>query len=216
MAMARLKMMVVPFLVAVAFGAVGLASASAAEAGWMVNATLLKGTAAVGATAKVEQFSKLTSSGLTIECTGSTLNGVAGRIESPNKASVTTLEFTGCGTVPSTVCQLEGTTIRTVPISVSNTLEGTLGIKATLKPAIGSIFTTLKFLGSECSFASEVEPVEGDVGVTDASGQDEAVGQLGTTNVTEAEKLLKMGESNASIKGKVVGQLAEGQKWSFL
>jgi hypothetical protein len=189
------------------------ASASAVTAGWMVNGTMLSGSAALATTARVDEKGVLTGAGFKIICEGKTLSGIAPEISAPNTGMAQSLEFTECaGEEP---CTLASTTIKTFPIGVEATLEGALAVVATFKPLTGTVFSTIKFEGTECGLAGET-PIKGTVKVLAPTGQDERTLQLITSIATEASKELLVGSGAASLKGSILLQLANHQLWSFL
>jgi len=213
--MSRAKVIIAAFIAALAISAVGSAAASASTAGWMVNGTLLSGSKPLATTAAVMKTGVLTFSTVTVECTGETLNGIAPAIESSNKGSATSLEFTACKTPTGSKCELVGTKVNTLPITVEATLSGTLGVRASFSPKTGTLFTTLLFKGASCAIAEEVQPVTGKANVLGPTGQDERASQeIVATALTAGE--LKVGSSAATLAGAALLRLASGESWSFL
>jgi hypothetical protein len=215
--MSKIKMIVTTLIAVLAFSALASASASAATAGWMVGGTQLTTTAALATTAQVDESGTLTvpSSKVTIECKGNTLNGLAPQIESAgtdNKGSASSLEFTGCKSTTST-CTIASEKIGTVPINAEATLEGTLGVKVIFTPKTTKVFTTIEYIGSECSLAG-IKPVKGKATVKAPTGQDENTLQLIEAATGAGE--LEVGSSEAQLKGSALLKLASGLPWSFL
>ncbi len=207
--MSKIKLGIVAFAAVLVFSAVASSMASAATAGWMVNGALLSGSKPLATTAKVEQAGILEGANFKITCTGETLNGVSPTITSPAKGSATSLEFTGCsGEEP---CSIEGTTIKTVPISVEATLDGALAAKATFTPQTKNTFATIHFIGPSCALLG-VQPVTGTQEVLAPEGQDERTLQL----IKAIGSSLKVGSSPATLLGSALLKLASGETWSFL
>jgi len=219
--MSKVKVIIAAFVAVLALSALASASASAATAGWLVNGTLLTGTqtAALATTAAVDQNGVLKFKGITVTCTGTTLNGVTPLIEaSGNKGSAGSLGFTGCsGGGENCTLALADSSIGTLPVVTGEvTLEGTLGVQATFKAKTGTLFTTLKFEGASCAIASEVQPVKGTAHATGPTGQDSNVLQLLSVNATSASEELKVGSSAASLIGSALLKLASSLPWSFM
>jgi hypothetical protein len=187
--------------------------ASAATAGWMVNGTMLTGSAAVATVAAVDQVGVLEGGGVTITCTGKTLNSITPEIKSPTKAAANTVEFTGCKAAEP--CTLAAEKINTDPVLEEATLEGVLALIGTLKPEVGTVFTTIKFSGAECGL-SGTTPIKGEVKVLEPTGQDERTLQLSNLITTAASGVLELGSSAASLSGSALFELAHGELWSFL
>jgi hypothetical protein len=196
-----------------ALSAFASATASAVTAGWMVNGTMLTGSAALATTAAVDQEGVLEGGGVKITCIGKTLNGIAPEIKASNKGAAGNLEFTECSAAEP--CKIATKTIKTLPILVEATLEGVLAVVATFKPEVGTIFTTLKFEGTECSL-SGTTPIKGSAQVLAPTGQDERTLQLINAITTAASNTLLLGSSPASLSGSALLQLAHGELWSFL
>jgi hypothetical protein len=211
--MCRVRRIVVVCVGVLALSVLASASALAATAGWMVNGTNLKGSAALATTAAVDEDGILVGAGFHIQCSGKTANSIAPEIKSPNTGRASSLEYTECeGEEP---CKINSPTIKIFPVTEEATLEGVLATVATFKPATGTVFATIKFEGTECGLAGET-PFKGQFKVLAPFGQDE--GTLGQVNsiTTEASKELLVGGSAAGAKGSVLLQLAHGEPWSFL
>jgi hypothetical protein len=180
----------------------------------MVGGTNLTTTAALATTAAVDKEARLSFSGTTIACSGRTLNGVGPMIQSSNKGSASGLGFTGCASLAGEKCQLVGTTINTLAVSVEATLDGPLAVSATFTPKTGTLFTTLLFNGMTCAIAEEVQGVTGHVAVLAPTGQDERAAQQ--INVATAGTELFVGEESWTLEGSALLKLASGLPWSFL
>jgi hypothetical protein len=196
-----------------ALSALASATASAVTAGWMVNGTLLTGSAALATTAAVDENGVLEGGGVKITCKGKTLNGAAPKIEAPSMGAASDLEFTECKAEEP--CKITTSTIKTLPLLVEATLEGVLAVVATFKPQTGTIFTTLKFEGESCGL-SGTTPIKGTAQVLAPTGQDERTLQLINATTSAASNTLFLGSSPASLAGSALLQLASGQSWSFL
>jgi hypothetical protein len=210
--MSRAKVIIAALITTLAVSVVGSSVASAATAGWMVGGTNLTGTAALATTAAVDQSAVLKFKEITVTCKGKTLNGLAPIIESSNKGSASSLEFTECAAAGK--CELVGTKINTAPISVEATLDGVLAVTATFKPKTTNVFTTLLFTGTLCGIGGEVQGVTGHVAVLAPTGQDERTVQQ--INVDAAGTALEVGEAPATLTGSALLKLASGKTWSFL
>jgi len=211
--MSKVRQVIMVCAGVLALSAMASASASAATAGWMVNGTMLTGSAALATTAAVDQEGVLKGGGVTVTCKGSTLNGVAPEIKVPNKGSAGDLEFTECSA--ASPCEVTPPTVKTQTVLVEATLEGVLAVVATFKPETGTIFATLKFSGSGCAL-SGTTPIKGQAKVLAPTGQDERTLQLINAITTEASGELLLGSSGASLTGSALLRLASGQSWSFL
>jgi hypothetical protein len=209
--MSKVKMIVSMFIAVLAFSAIASASASAATAGWMVNGTLLTGSAALATTAPSEETAVLNGAGLNIECKGP-LNGLKPEIKSSNKGAAT-LTFTVCST-KNGECEVPAE-ISTAPVLAEVTLEGALAVSAKFTPETGTLFSTVKFSGAKCAVAGN-KPITGKVIAKGPTGQDERAVQELTVNVTEGAGELFIASSAASLKGAALLKLQSGQTWSFL
>jgi hypothetical protein len=220
--MSKVKVIISAFIAVLALGALVSSTASAATPGWLVNGTLLTGEqkAALATTAAVDQNGVLKFKEITIECKGSTLDGIDPLIEALNKnlGSAQSLQFLGCAAIAGN-CTLVGepVTIGTLPVTTEPTLEGALGVATTFRPISGITFATLKFTEkSECAVSGEKLPVTGTAPATAPTGQDERTLQLLSVNVTSASGLLKVGSSAASLIGSALLKLASSLPWSFM
>lgn len=213
--MSKVKMIAAVLIAAFALSALVSASASAA-AGWMVNGTLLSGSAALASTAAVEKPGTLTAAGVTIECTSSTLHSIESEIKSPNTNAIRSVEYSGCSSVTAS-CALAGGTgvIATLPFTGEVTLSGSSGVVDTFTPKTKSLFATIGYEGEICALKG-VQPVTGKAKILAPTGQEERTVQQASSLVTEASGELKVGSAPASIVGTVLSKLASGLPWSFL
>jgi len=214
--MSKAKMIITTLIAVFALGALASASASAATAGWMVNGTLLSGSTPLATTAKVDQsgFLKSSAANVELECSGTTLNGVAPEITSPSKGSASSLIFTSCIAL-SPNCTIGSSEIKTVPLLAEVTLEGVLAVIATFKPETKSVFATFLFNGEKCA-AEGLNAVTGTAKVLAPTGQDERTLQQINAIATEVSNELKVGSSAAELKGSALLKLASSLEWSFL
>jgi hypothetical protein len=211
--MSRLKSVMWASLAVLVLGALASTPALATTAGWMANGTLLSGSKALETAAKVDQEFVLSGAGLTIKCTGSTLNAVAPTISSPNKGSASSITFTSCKA--SAPCELATTSIGTAPVATETTLEGTLATITTIKPSTGTRLSTFEVLGETCAAAGMIA-VNGQDKLLSPEGQDENTQQLIKSITTEASKELFIGKSAASLTGSALLRLCSGERWSLL
>jgi hypothetical protein len=211
--MSKVARLIVACAGVLALSALASASASATTVGWMVSGSMLSGSAALATTGEVEEEGVLQGGGVTITCDGAIASSVAPEIKAPNKGAASSLEFTGC--TAAEPCSLAGTTIKTLPILEEATLEGVLAVVGTLKPETGTIFTTVKFTGSECAL-SGTQPLKGTAKVLEPTGQDERTIQEGHAITSAASDELLIGNGAVSVTGTARLRRGNGQPWSFL
>ena len=195
------------------FALSAIASASASAAGWMVSGTELSGSTSLATTAKTDKAAKLKAAGVTIECTGTNLEGTSPVITAPNTGSATSLTFTECESTNAT-CSVTKT-IGTVPIHATVALGAGNDVKARFLPKTKTVFATIEYKGATCALLG-VQPVSGKALVDDANGKVESVLQLIEAVTTEASGELKVGSSPAELTGSALLKLASGAQWSFL
>ncbi len=214
--MRNAKLGLVACAVALAFSVAVAASAQAATAGWMVGGSLLSGTKQLASTASVEKSLVFELKGIfRIECKGSVFKGNGAELVAPNKIKANSLEFTECNGATEEACKLNDETVSTNPVTVETTLDGTLAVKATLKPQTKSIIATVDFVGEKCVVKGE-EAITGSVAVLSPTAQDERTTQQSFSTTTEASGELKAGSSSALVTTTATTRLASGQAWSFL
>lgn len=125
------------------------AATPSASANWFVAGTELTGTAALATTAAVYENFKLSSGGITIECSG-TLNSVEGELQASEKISASHLTFSGCKVAsPCSVPE----SISTVPLVAELTKAEEPEERATFVPQKNSVLATIKFTGELCPYA---------------------------------------------------------------
>jgi hypothetical protein len=186
--------------------------ASATTAGWMVNGTLLSGSAALATTAKTHEPWLLGSGSLNIQCSGN-VNAVKPEIKSAKKGAASSYIFTACSTTNGG-CSVP-TSMSTGPVLAEATLNGALGITLVARPETGTLFTTVPFTGEMCAIAGN-KPITGKGTSIGLGGQDERVFALISLNIPESAGELFMAGSAASVKGSSLVALQSGQTWSFL
>lgn len=199
--------------VLIACGLLAPLSASAAPAGWMVNGTLLSGVAAMQSKAVVDVPFLITAAGETVRCKG--INNKDFTISSPSMALAEFLEFTECGVITGTTCLLKGTVIKTVPLLIEATLDGTLASKATAAPETKELIAEPEFEGEMCAFKGK-QPLRGKFSLLAPEGQDERTFQLISAVTSSASGELKLGTSAASLTGTILQGLESDKPWSHL
>lgn len=198
---------------ALAIAITAIAAASAGAAGWYVNGRLLSGSAALSETARVVgSKTSLEGGGLKIECIGEHLNLAAPKLESPNKGSASSVEFTDCVGVGS--CSLTGTTVKTEPLSFEAELSGSDAARVTFKPTTGTLFASVKFQGEECATPGKT-PVTGKVTTEAATGQEGAELHTLKSLATAGSGELKLGSSTATLEAEAELSLASEENWGF-
>jgi hypothetical protein len=187
-------------------------AASGATAGWMVNGTLLNGSAALATTAASEETLTLNGAGLNIECKGP-VDALKPEIKSVNRGAAASYTFTVCDT-KNGGCEVPSE-MSTGPVLAEATLEGALAVKLVAKPESGTVFTTVKFFGEKCAVAGN-KPVSGKGTSTGPRSQDEGTAGLVSINITEGGGELFIASSAVSLKGSGLVKLQSSQAWSFL
>ncbi|HEY2768614.1 MAG TPA: hypothetical protein VGI76_10165 [Solirubrobacteraceae bacterium] len=193
------------------FALSAFALASSASAQWMVNGTNLTGTAALAPGAPLDENVTINISGVSIVCTSS-VELVSPQLEAGDKAPTNSLIFAGCSA--NGKCTVESN-FKTVPLTATATLEGTLAINLIFKPKTKTVFGTLKFEGAECPLFG-VQTATGTAKFLAPTGRDERLSQQIINNVTAASGELKAGISNIEMKGSSLLKLATDLPWSFL
>jgi hypothetical protein len=214
--MSRVKVVFAGFVAVLVVSAMESSPAIAAGGGWLIDGTLLVGSAALATTAFVDEIPKLTFGATEITCNSPTLSGVSPQIESPNMVSATSLIFKECKVTSAGECVLEsGAIIGTLPVLAEVTLDGPSGIRGVIKPKTVTTFATIKLAGAECAETGKI-PVRGTVSWLTPTGQTERTWQLRGVNVTAATKELEVGNAAAGLKSSVLGKLASALPWSFM
>jgi hypothetical protein len=214
--MSRVKVVFAGLVALLAVSAMASNSAMAAGEGWLINGTLLSGTAALATSAFVDETGMLTLGSTTIKCSASSLNGTSPQIESPNKGSATSLIFKECAVTSGGECVLSsGTSIGTLPITTEVTLDGPLAVRGVFKPKTVTMFATIKLEGGNCAETGKL-PIRGTAAWLAPTGQDERTLQLLSVNVTAASQELELGNIAISFKDSVLYKLASSLPWRFM
>ncbi len=206
--MSKVKICAV-LVVAVGLYATATASASAS---WFVEGEELASTAALATTAKVTEEPTLTFSGVTVKCSGSTLNSVKPELLAPNKLTVSSLVFSGC-TASGENCTLSGTTIGTLPLTAELTEQTVPEDKATFAPKTGTLFATLKLQGETCAETGKLA-VTGKATTLLPTGQEENTTQTIKANTTKTSGELKIGSTAAELTGAAGLELATAKPFA--
>jgi hypothetical protein len=218
--MSRVKVTAMALFAVIAMSAVAVSSASAE---WLVSGKALSGTAPLTTAAVVDAKTKLlvpSVEDLTIECAGSTLDGVEPRIEGTDRGFASSLTFLACSTInPATNCKIESQPvgISTNPILALAALKAGEEDKVTFTPETGKVFASIAFSTTNTCAFNGVEGVKGSV----------TVGAPGGTLESETHSIVGLGsvENNslevANSKAYLIGgnallKLASGSKWSFM
>jgi hypothetical protein len=218
--MSKIKVTMMALVAVFAFSALVAASASAA---WFVGGTELKGSAALSTAAVVHEKTKLlvpSVQDLTVECSGSTLDGVSPRIESSDKGFASKLTFLGCSTIkPTTGCNIES---QPQPISTNPILalafRGTgEEDRVTFTPETGKVFAEIQFASTNTCAFNGLEGVKGSVTVGAPTGTLELLSQpIVGLGMTENNSLEVANSKAYLIGGKALLTLASDSKWSFM
>lgn len=191
-------------LVATALYAGGAPAADA----WLVGGSELTSTAALATTAAVDQAFKLKGSGVTIECTGHSLNAASPEITSTDGLNTTKLTFNECSSA-SPSCTVSKT-IQTVPLE-TEFIEGTLQEdNAFLASKTKTTLATIKYEGAECAL-SGTQALTGKISANFPTGQEEKTLQTVKVNTTEASEYLKLDGAAAELTGSALIKLASQQ-----
>jgi len=209
----------VTFVVVIAFSAVGVASASA---DWFVGGALLKSSAALSTTAVVDAPTTLLvpALGLSVVCSGGTLDGTNPEIITGDTGKAKALTFLSCNTTkPEKGCALEVTNqaISTLPINARAFLGTGEEDRVLFSAQTKSLFTDIFFSGAnECAFNGE-EPVKGSVIVGAPTGQLELLNQAIVGLGSVENNSLEIGAGNKAFLdgGKALLKLANDALWSF-
>ena len=206
-------------IVAVA-GTLGAATPTVASAeGWRINGTELSGSAALATTAAITGYFTLSAIGVRIECTGGTLDAVNAKLKSPNTGFAESLAFQECRPQAGDGCSLEGSTIRTKPLTITarKPVEIGLGLEIELgfAPKTGTLITTLSFSGAECVMEG-TQPVTGHIEAEGRTGHMERTLQEVYVNVEQSSNELHLGSGDAALNVIFLLKLAAEKPWSFM
>lgn len=189
--------------------------AAAATPSWMVGGkTLLAGeTLSLSTAVHVHEGLLVEAGGLTVACTGTTINSTSPVITGPNTGSAQSIELKECQFVGSTNCRLSSETVDILPVTGEATLDGALAVKEVIKPKTKNTFATIAITGEGCALVG-VQPITGKSTFLAPTGQDESTLQLWRSSPTAGE--LKVGSDEATLKIATLVGLAAGESWSFL
>jgi hypothetical protein len=217
--MSKVKVTAMALVAVFAFSAV--AAAATASAAWFVGGAELKTSAALTTAAAVDEDFKLlvpAVEDLTIECTGTTLDGIGPRIEGTDKSFASSLKILGCKTIKPLGCPIEAqpVTITTNAILVLAALKSGEADKLTYFGEAGDTITVIRFgEANTCAFNSE-EGVKGSVTLGAPTGELELENQAVVGLGSFENNSLEVANSKAYvIGGKALLRLASGSKWSF-
>ncbi len=170
--MSRTRMFTAVFLASLALSAV---AAGSAQAGWLVLGSLLVGSTAVASATKEDKNDRIRYSEIEIECTALTI--VGGEISEPARVLARSLEDTGCEVSQPTTCKLSSSTIGTLPVEGSVTLDGALAVRGrTEAENSDELLATFKLNGSACSVTG-VQALIGTWAVLAPEGQDQRLSE---------------------------------------
>jgi hypothetical protein len=217
--MSKVKVTITVLFAVFALSAVAAASASAA---WFVGGTELKAPTGLSTTAAVDATTKLlvpAVEDLTIECSGTTLDGTTARIEPPDKGFAAKLTFLACKTIkPVSTCQIESepTSISTNPILALVARGAGEEDRVAFTPETGKVFAQIQFLESNTCAFNGLEGVKGSVTVGAPTGTLELLSQAIVGLGSVENNSLEVANSKAFlIGGKALLTLASDSKWSF-
>lgn len=210
--MTKAKLGIAVFAATLALTAVASATALAGP-GWMVNGITL-GAGEVRNVAEatvVDQNFTLGAAGVTIQCEQLRVEG--GFIEALSMALAKSLIFSGCESLNAPTCTVTKT-IGTVPILGTASLDAANASAAivTFTPETKTVFATIKYDGASCALLG-VQPVTGKATTLAPEGKIEKVEQR--LNVNSSGEL-KVGSSEATLKGGALLKLENGLSWSYL
>jgi hypothetical protein len=200
--MSRAKFMAAAIVAVLAIGAVGTASASAAE--WKVGGSTFTGKKTINKATKTIENYTLTAAGVTITCTG--LEVAGGFIEEPATNGAEHLVFTGCKA--SGVCTV-ATTLTTN--AVKSTATAGSPVKILFEPTSGTNFITIEFTGAECSLKGKKETT----GKVTCTAPGAATSQVEQELACNSTGELKLGTNAATFKGKGDLTLEGDPSWAF-
>jgi hypothetical protein len=193
---------------------VALGTPASASAGWFVEGEEVVTAAPLATTAAVDQRSVLKGSGVTVTCSGTTLNSVSAEIVLSNKLTASSLEFTGCSA--GAPCLLAKSTIATEPVLAAAELsfQAFPAVPAVLKPKTGTKIAKIDFEGEECATRGET-PVTGQARVLFPTGQEKNELQTLAWEPKESTAELKLGSAGASLTGSALLKLVLGGAFLF-
>jgi hypothetical protein len=216
--MSRFKVLSIALFAVAAVSAVAVSSASAI---WMVGGTNFHGTAALATTAVVHEPATLLvpNLGLTITCSGTSLDGLEPRIEALDKGFAKELKFLSCNTNKEN-CALEVTNqaVPTLPLLVLAELGAGESVKLLFTTETKSTFANVLFSEANTCALAGTQPVKGSVNLSSPDGQLELLSHLLTALGSFENNSLEIGAGNKAYidGGKALLRLQSDSKWSFL
>lgn len=208
-------------IAAVALSFLGTASASA---NWFIGGEELKTSAALSATAAVDQSPTflVPALGVTIECSGSfnhwELGGISHNIT--RYLSVFRIRLLGCSiTHPLSGCKTQpaNQTIDTLAVNGSPFLTKPTQDSLLISPQTKNTLAEIEFNEENTCALAGLEPLKGELTVGMPTGQTEEVAQaiVGLGSVENNSLEIGAGNKTYLIGGKILLTLASGSKWSF-
>jgi hypothetical protein len=159
-------------------------------------------TIAVMKVAKLHGISEIVIDCATVEGSGTMENKLVSEVMQVVGSG--TMKFSGC-TTNKAGCTV---TIADTPLTGTTVEKSETEMGYEVKPASGSIFTTVTFTGASCSLkAFGAIPVEGTSIATEGT---EPLGHGGTLEMTEAMSSLRVGGEPATIAGKLTFAMEKG------
>lgn len=186
-------------------------AAGSAQAGWIVLGSALVKSATIAAKSTDKAF-RLHYSTTTVECTSILLGG--GEVDAPSQILLSALELAGCSVTEPVTCKLTGTTINSLPLEASTTLDGSLAFKAKIKPKTGELLATFKFEGETCALTGK-QAATGTATLLSPDGQDERLLHLVNLLIETAGEL-KVGSATAELSGSALFCIEGDMTWRFL
>ncbi len=217
--MSKARLLLAACFTMFAFSALASATASATGGAWMVNGTLLVGTAAL-ANGLVLSFGTLSALGVEVQCKAHEVLINGGLIEHPDWLLAKDLTFHECGVLNAgSNCKLPNSNnalILTLAVHGLALLDpgAPLNTLILLLPLPSKTFAVIPFEGEKCALLGN-QPVTGDVDLLIHEGRDEKL--LHLVLVLSLPGLLKVGSSEAELHGLDFDiRLASDLPWSFL
>jgi hypothetical protein len=213
--MLRAKIITPISLIACAFSAWGTASASA---GWFVGGTQLTTSARLATAEVVDEIPTVLvpSLNLAVTCNGGTFDNASPEIIAGNSVKAQALTFLECKTITPPACELEGSTIGTVPIIAVASLGPGEEVRVKYLPQTKTTITSVEFKsGNECAFKG-IQSVTGSITEGIPKGQLEAATETLVGLGSVENNSLQIGGNKVVIDGgRGLVKLASGSKWSF-
>jgi hypothetical protein len=189
-------------------------SASATTAGWMVNGTILTGTAGLpGTVATTPASLEDPELEISIKCNSKVVDGTNLQISAPSGGGADGLSFLECEALTPAGCSLQSPTIATLPLAfLEITLEGALAIAGGIKPRIKVTLGSFDLVGKACAIAS-IYTLGGTIALLAPLGQDERT--LQEILITDGGRF-KINSNPGRLDLTLSASLVSKQGWSFL